>query len=72
MGAIAKTALPPPLSLNPIEARGEGASPSLGVALTIGQALTMEQEPVHPPLLSSIQPGRMSTWDVAGIYHYVT
>lgn len=58
---LAKSALPPPPSLN--QTRGGSGSCSLGVALTIGEALTVEQEPADPPLLRrSNRPGR---WDVA-------
>ena len=70
MGTIAKLAMPSPPSQNPLEPRVEVASPSLVVALTIGEALTMEQEPPDPPVLRrSIQgPGK---WDVAGRSFYL-
>ncbi|KAG0627005.1 hypothetical protein M758_2G167200 [Ceratodon purpureus] len=60
---IAKSAMPSPPSQSPIEPRGDGASPSLGVALTVGQALTVEQEPPDlPHLRRSIRgPGK---WDI--------
>lgn len=66
METIAKLALPPHPSLNPAKTRGESGSPSLGVALTIGQALTVEQEPPDSPRLRrSIRGPRRC--DVAGM-----
>ncbi|XP_024393746.1 uncharacterized protein [Physcomitrium patens] len=57
---LARSALPPPPSLNPAQV---GSSSSLGAALTLGEALTLDQEPQDPPLLKkSNRPGR---WDVS-------
>ncbi|KAG0568228.1 hypothetical protein KC19_6G004300 [Ceratodon purpureus] len=59
---IARSAIPPPPSLNAAQVRGEGSSAALGAALTIGEALTLEQEPLDPlPFRRSRRPGR---WDV--------
>jgi hypothetical protein len=62
---IARSALPPPPSVNPAHARAEGSSAALGAALTIGKALSLEQEPLDPPPFQrSHRPGR---WDVTGM-----
>lgn len=59
---IARSALPPAPILNPANA---GSSASLGVALTIGEALNVEQEPLEPPpFRRTARPGR---WDVTGV-----
>lgn len=62
------SALPPPASVNPVQVGGDRASPSLGAALTIGEALTLEQEPLEPP--RGI-PGKVEH-DLAGIIHLYT
>lgn len=43
------SALPTPASVNPVQVGGDRTSPSLGAALTIGEALTLEQEPLEAP-----------------------
>lgn len=62
------SALPPPASVNPVQVGGDRASPSLGAALTLGEALTLEQEPLEPP---RGLPGKVEH-DLAGIIHLYT
>jgi hypothetical protein len=62
---IARSALPPPPSVNPAYVRGEGSSAALGAALTIGKALSLEQEPLDPPPFQRSH--RSGKYDVTGI-----